>query len=157
MPWAKKTFLPKILNILKTNEIAERPGEVHGLWVRVAARQLGVLDVPHQEQGGAEPADDRSGGGTTSSGAIYNLSWHKPKSIYIMLRNAFKRIITKPHRLNYLWTLLTSLLLLPGRPTSSSHRLLIVELYVTIHNDDAKSEIKDKSDQSHISEPAERT
>ena len=78
----------KMLNILKTNEIAERPGEVHGLWVWVAARQLGVLDVPHQEQGGAEPADDRSGGGTTSSGAIYNLSWHKPKSIYIMLRNA---------------------------------------------------------------------
>ena len=55
--------MPKILNILKTNEIAERPGEVHGLRVRVAARQLGVLDVPHQEQGGAEPADDRSGGG----------------------------------------------------------------------------------------------
>ena len=56
---------------MKTNEIAERPGEVHGLRVRVAARQLGVLDVPHQEQGGAEPADDRSGGGTTSSGALY--------------------------------------------------------------------------------------
>ena len=73
-----------------------------------------------------------------------------------MLKNAFKRIITKPHRLNYLWTLLTSPLLLPGRPTSSSHRLSIVESYATIHNDDAESEIKDKSDQSHISEPAER-
>ena len=60
---AKETCFKKLLNILKTNEIAERPGEVHGLWVRVAARQLGVLDVPHQEQGGAEPADDRSGGG----------------------------------------------------------------------------------------------
>ena len=47
-----------------------------------------------------------------------------------MLRNAFKRTITKPHRLNYLWTLLTSPLLLPGRPTSSSHRLSIVELYI---------------------------
>ena len=74
-----------------------------------------------------------------------------------MLRNAFKRIITKPHRLNYLWTLLTSLLLLPGRPTSSSHRLLIVVLYATTYNDDVESEIKDKSDQSHISEPAQRT
>ena len=29
-------------------------------------------------------------------------------------------------------------------------------VHTTIHNDDAESEIKDKSDQSHISEPAQR-
>ena len=39
----------------------ERTGQVHGLWVRISARQLGIPDFSHEEQGGAESADDCPG------------------------------------------------------------------------------------------------